>query len=314
VTHASILQRLQQPGSARHLALVRVAYGLHLLRLFSSPVYGVMDTIGTHPHPMAGTWLPEALEALIARHASALALVGALASLALLFGAATRIASVVCFVCFLATQHYWFRSTVFHDEWVFMTFPLLVMCFAPMGDFGSVDAWRKRATPPANARAPVDRRIYRWPAEAFTFWYAFVYVAAGLAKLLPLSKGAVWLSGVSTQEFAIEFALDSPLHWWLGHTPFDYGLVWPFTIASVLTVVVELLPALILFTERFRALVVVVLLGMHATILLMGIPGFPFISLVCATGVLLPEWFERETQPSPELQAQAQPDPTPPTA
>lgn len=293
MTHASMLERLQRPGSARHLALVRVAYGLHLVRLFSSPVYGLMDAIGTHPHPMAGTWLPAPLEALLARHASALALVGALASVALVLGAATRVASVVCFACFVATQHYWFRSTVFHDEWVFMTFPLLVMCFAPMGDFGSVDAWRRRAT----ASAPVDRRSYRWPAEAFTFWYAFVYVAAGLAKLLPLSKGAVWLSGVSTQEFAVEFALDSPLHWWLGRTAFDYGLLWPFTIASALTVVVELLPALILFTERFRALVVLVLLGMHGTILLMGIPGFPFISLVCATGVLLPEWFEREAAP-----------------
>jgi hypothetical protein len=220
-----------------------------------------------------------------------LASVGALASLLLVLGLATRVASIVCLCCFMATQHYWFRSTVFHDEWVFMTCPLLVMCFARMGDFGSIDAWRARRSR-NHSEAPVDPRSYRWPAEAFTLWLAFVYVAAGLAKLFPLSKGAIWLSGVSTQEFAVQFALDSPLHWWLGRAPFDLGILWPFTLSSVLTVVVELLPAIFLFTQRWRVLVLAALLGMHVAILLMGIPGFPFIALTCATGVLLPEWFE----------------------
>ena len=51
--------------------------------------------------------------------------------------------------------------------------------------------------------------------------------------------------------------------------------------------------ALLLFTERHRAWVLLAIFGMHAGILLMGIPGFPIISLTCATGALLPEWFER---------------------
>ena len=290
--HRSILERLRRPGSPRLLALVRLAMGLHLTTVFASPAVPLLSQIGGHPHPMTATYFPAALEALIASHAVELSLVGATASMAMAIGLATRFMVPLVLVLFLATQNFWFRSTLFHDDWLYFTFPLLVLSFARPADVWSADAWILRRWRSAKSSNPpeVDARQYRWPVEAVVLWFAFVYVSAGIAKLFPIQKGLVWITGISAQEFAVQFVRDSPAFWMLGEAPFDFEQRWPFTIAAVGTVLVELSAGALLFTHRYRLPLFLAILGLHISIFMMGIPGFPQMALALGVALVPPHY------------------------
>jgi hypothetical protein len=258
----------------------------HLLTVFASPAIPLLIQIGATPHPQAHAPLQQLLPALadpglisVARY------VGMISCTTMLFGLATRLSTIVTLAAFFLTQQYWFGTTVFHDDWLYFTFYLLVLCFAPIGDAFSFDAWRNR-----QPYRPLG--AYRWPVEAIILWFAFNYFAAGIAKIFPLAKGAAWLSGASAREFAQEFVRDSPLFWVLGHSAFPLDADWPFFLASVLTAIVELGAICLLFTRRAYLPVLAALIGMHFGIWLMGIPGFVQIALVSAVAFASPSWFE----------------------
>ena len=179
-------------------------------------------------------------------------------------------------------------ASAFHDDWLYFTFPLLVFCFARASDAWSVDAWV------AARRGKLlhdDPKAYRWPIEAGVFWFGFNYFVAGLSKLFPLDKGFVWLSGVSTQEFSIQFMQQSPMLVIFEGTPFDYTILWPFTLLSVVTVILETGCVLVWFTDRYRLLVIAAILSMHFGIYLMGIPGFVQLGIVLGIALLPSAWF-----------------------
>jgi hypothetical protein len=274
---------LAMPGSALQLALIRLLVAVHLVTVFTSPALPLLARIGGAPHPMAGTHVPRALEALLSwQHVLWIAHVGAVAAVAMALGVATRLAVGVVLVAFLITQNYWFRATVFHDDWLYFVFPLMVLLFSRCSDRLSVDALLRRKPPLAgDARA-----AYRWPVELIVAWFAFLYVAAGLAKLLPLRKGVLWLSGRSVQHFATEFLHDSPVYWVLGRSAFDHCILWPFTLASVATVALELGAGALPFLSKARPLLFLALLGMHASIWSLGIPGFVQIALTFSAAML----------------------------
>jgi hypothetical protein len=283
-----VVPSLTAPGSALQLAVFRILVAAHLITVFTSPALPLLATIGGHPHPLANTMFPEALEALVTWPlVLVLAQVGTVAALCMALGLLTRVAVWVVLGCFVLTQNYWFRSTVFHDDWLYFIFPLLVLGLSRCGDRLALDALlRKRPPLEGDARA-----TYRWPVEAIVFWFAFLYCAAGVAKLFPLRKGLLWLSGRSVQWFAIEFVLDSPIHWLLGYTPFDYRVLWPFTLASIATVILELGACSLPFLGRRRLLLYFALLGMHASIWCLGIPGFVQIASVFAVAMLPADLF-----------------------
>lgn len=274
---------LAAPGSALQLALVRLLFAAHLLTVFTSPALPLLARIGGKPHPMAATSVPEALETLLSwQDVLLIAQVGAGAAVAMALGLFTRLAVGVVLIAFLITQNYWFRATVFHDDWLYFVFPLLALLFARCSDRLSIDALIARK-PPLEGEA---RSAYRWPIEVIVGWFAFLYVAAGIAKLFPLRKGVLWLSGRSVQSFAVEFLHDSPLYWLLDGTPFDYRLLWPFTLASVATVVLELGAGALPFLDKGRPLLFLGLLGMHASIWSLGIPDFVQIALAFSVAML----------------------------
>ena len=279
-----LLKRLSWPGSPTHLAVLRMVYAAHLFEVISSPVLPMLRRFQASPHALAGTWFPEILETLGRDYLSVWVGIGLLGCCALLAGCLTRLAAVLTLTSFLFTQNYWFRSTVFHDDWLFLTCPLLILCFARSADVWSVDAWIKKRR--GTSSVAEDRRCYRWPIELAVFWFGFVYVAAGIAKLFPIHKGLLWITGVSTQEFCIQFMFESPLVAILGGTPFDYTVLWPFAIATVITVCVELGVGWVWFSERGRLLVVIAVVGMHLGIYFMGIPGFVQIALVCSVALI----------------------------
>jgi hypothetical protein len=284
------LTRLRAPGSARHLALVRIVFAAHVLTVLLSPAVRLMQQLGAVPQPLTHTVVPAALERWLARGAVLAVLdVGVVAALCVLLGALTRLALPVLLACFLLTQNYWYRDVNFHDDWLYLTFDLLVLCFAPCADALALDALVRRRA--GRRPASRDAQAYRWPVEAMIGWVSLLYVAAGLAKLLPLRKGLVWLTGISAQRFAQEFLADSPVHWLLRRPAFDYGVRWPFTLAAWGTVLVELGAAALLVTRRAYVPVLLGLLGMHAAIYMLGIPGFVQIALASCVLFLRPESF-----------------------
>jgi hypothetical protein len=302
---------LGQAGSGLQLAALRIVLGVHLLTVFGSPVLALRAAIGAHPHPMTSSAIPAALEALVPPQAMPLiAGAGTLAACAMIAGLFTRPAILLALVAFLITQNYWFRSTVFHDDWLYLVFPLLTLACSDCADRLALDA-RLRKRP---AKRGAERQAYRWPLELIVGWFAFVYVAAGVAKLFPLRKGVLWLSGRSVQQFAVEFLPDSPIFWLSGHSLFDYRLLWPFCIASWLTLLVEFSAGAMLFLPRARWLFWLALLGMHAGIWCMGIPGFVQLSLVFAVAMLPVELFrdaaaasgERPVEPAANKRDSAQ--------
>jgi hypothetical protein len=245
----------------------------------------LIDVVHGRAHPLARTWFPAALERVLAPNGIQLCVhIGAAAAVFVAVGLFTRVALPVLLAMFLVTQNEYFRVTVFHDDWLYFPFDLLVLCFSPCADALAIDAriFRRKH------RGARDPQSYRWPVEMMIGWFSLIYVAAGIAKLFPLRKGVLWLSGASTQQFAVEFLFDSPIYWWRGRTLFDYSMRWPFAIASVCTVIVELGAATLLFTRRFNVVVLGAILAMHAGIHAFGIPAFFQIALVSCVLFLRP--------------------------
>ncbi len=288
---ADFYDNLSKPGSARHLAAVRILMGTYLVtQVFLSPSTEVLGVLRGRHHQLAQTWFPPALESFLWSHYEALVAGGVIAGTLLTIGLLTRLSTVVTLIFFLATQDLWFRVSLFHNDWLYYPVPLLLLCFAPAGDAWSVDALLRRR--------PLDRapHHYRWPLELCIAWLGFVYIAAGLAKVLPLDKGVAWMTGTTTHAFSMIFMRDSPIFHLLGGPPFDYyDNIWVWQLANVATVVIEVgAAAFVLWpTWRVRFGLMTTLMAFHVTIWFLAIPGFVSLAGVFWIGlfVVRPEWF-----------------------
>src|SRR5262249_24117747 len=150
------------------------------------------------------------LEWWVAGHLFLLLQIGIVASLLGAVGLFTRPALILCGVCFLLTQNFWFRMSLFHDDWLYFNAYLWILAFSPSSDAWSVDAWLRRRR---GLDAPAPSRRHTLAIELMVLWFAGIYVAAGLAKIFPLVKVWDWVSGYRAQRFAQEFLLDSPIYW-----------------------------------------------------------------------------------------------------
>lgn len=285
-----LLARLSRPGSATHLALVRIVFAAHVLTVLVSPSISVIRRVAGQPLLLGQTLVPPGVERWMAAgdHIEWITAVGVAACLLTLVGLFTRVALPILAVAFFLTQSFYYRYAVFHDDWLYFNFFLLVLCCSRSADALSLDA-RLRRRPRA---APEQ---YRWPVELMIGWLALVYVAAATAKLFPLRKGLVWLDGGALQHFAVHFYFDSPIYWVLHRPLFDYSLQWPFVLASAATLVVESSAALLWLTRRFDAPVMLAILTLHVGIACFGIPGFVQIALVSSVLLLRP----RDAAPAP---------------
>lgn len=293
----SITARLHQPGSPAHVALLRIALGLHLLGVFMSPGLDLLILIQPELHPQSHVIGGEALFNLIPPALIAtLRDLGALTAALFVFGLGGRLTVLTLLACFFTTQLYWFGATLFHDDWIYFTFPLLAFLTLTAPTAYSLDAWihhRLRRRRRQEGDPTRDQREARFLVEIWVFWIGFIYVAAGIAKLFPLAKGIEWLTGRAAQEFAIQFARQSPALALLDQPLIPYDAQWMFCLGAIATVAVELGAAALWFTRRAYLPLAIALFAMHTTIWLTGIPAFIGMFGILALALLPTRGFAR---------------------
>jgi hypothetical protein len=285
-----VIARLSWPGSARHLAVVRIGAAAYLISVFASGVIPLLNEVGATLYPGTRSIFPEWFERIaFSTLVPPLLLVGIASSVMMLLGLLTRASVVVTLIAYVVTQNQYYRQLTSHDDWLYLTFYLLVLSFAPCADALSIDALLRRRPP----RPPAQ---YRWPVELMGAWLAVIYGAAGIAKLFPLRKGLVWLNGRSMQGMIVNEIHESPIYWLLGHSLFDYRVRWPFIVLSAAGCTIELAALTTLVWRRASPWVFAAIVGLHIGIGMFGITGFLNIFLISAVAWYEPSWFEPRTR------------------
>ena len=145
-----------------------------------------------------------------------------------------------------------------------------------------------------NSMTNLTSSTYRWPLEGVAGWLAYIYVTAGLAKLLPIYKGWNWLKGGTTQEIMYNRYLDSVYFYLFERPLFDYTTHhWVFAVLSIASILIELTCIMILLTHRFNGLVLVLVVGMHFFLYFAGVMGFLQLMLVLSISLIQPGFFNR---------------------
>ncbi len=285
----NILSRMEWPGSAHQLALFRILLGLQIFyssstRLFQLSAY-VQVEAGTH------NIFPDFLNQFITATAVpywqwlTLAL-----SIFLVLGLLTKYMLPLLFVAFLFLFSFYYARHNAPIPWLYIWFPLLLLNFTRCNDVLSLDALFRLQKPLTN----LTSSTYRWPLEGVAGWLAYIYVTAGLAKLLPIYKGWNWLKGGTTQELMYNRYLDSVYFYLFERPLFDYTTHhWVFAVLSIASILIELTCIMILFTHRFNGLVLVLVVGMHFFLYFAGVMGFLQLMLVLSISLIQPGFFNR---------------------
>ncbi|MDR7208967.1 hypothetical protein J2W48_000897 [Flavobacterium piscis] len=272
----NIFSRMQLPGSALQLALFRIALGLQILYSSSSKLLHLLLVVdGTkQTKTIFPQFLDNIVEVIAVPYLQGIVQV---LSVFLVLGLFTRIILPVLFVAFLLLFGFWYNHFNAPVPWLYIWFPLLIMCFCRSADTLSLDKYFKTA----NSNNELPNNVYRWPVEVISGWFAYIYFAAGLAKIFPVSKGLSWLNGGTSQEIIYDRFLDSAFYYIFGKPLFDYssnGLV--FGLLSFSSLIIELLCVLIFFTNRYNYLLIFLVISMHFFLYLTGVPGFMQTALV----------------------------------
>jgi hypothetical protein len=235
-----------EPGSARALAACRILFYAGVLVYYRSRDV----TLWADVSPIF--WKPEwlfdgrlRLPGLASTHpvishdgiaALRLAWIAALAFSAV--GAATRVSSAAAFG--LAIYLIGLPANFGHSghQYQLVVFVLAILAVARTGDCWSVDSWiRDRIG--RDHRAAIDPGEYTWPIRAVWFSMAFVFAAAGIAKLR--HSGLGWVTSNTLANYLV-------VNSYLGNTSVDPLTSWGPILAGY-AVVCHLAAAAVLFTE-----------------------------------------------------------------
>ncbi len=284
----NIFNRMQREGSALQLALFRIALGLQILYSSSSELFTLLQIVdGTKG---TKTIFPESIDFLIADVLPYLQISVQLLSVLLILGLFTRFILPVLLVTFVLLFSFWYLHFNAPVPWLYIWFPLLILCFSKSADALSLDKYFKIVKITNSPSASV----YRWPVEVVAGWFAYIYFAAGLAKVFPLSKGFTWLLGGTSQQIIYDRFLDSAFYYMFGTPFFDYSShTWIFGLLSIASLIIELLFVLIFFTHRYNYSLLFLIMGMHFFLYLTGVPGFMQLALVLSICLINPNTFNR---------------------
>lgn len=285
----NILSRMEKPGSAHQLAFFRIILGLQIFYSSGSRLFQLSDYVATKD----GTRniFPDILNQLIDSTAVPyLQMITQVLSIFLLMGLLTKYILPILSISFLCLFSFYYARNNAPNAWLYIWFPLLLMNFTRCSDVLSLDKYLRLIKPQTN----LISNVYRWPLEVVAAWFAYIYVAAGIAKVLPLYKGLSWLQGGTIQEIMYNRFLDSNYFYVFGKPLFDYTEhYWIFGMLSVASIIIEFICIMILFTHRFHGLIIALVLGMHFFLYLNGVLGFMQLALVLSIALINPLFFEK---------------------
>lgn len=288
-TRTDILARMRLPGSPVQLAVLRIAMGLQIFYALHSEIFGLLLAVGERQRvkTIFPAWLDDALPAMV----PVLLPVAKVLAVLMVLGLFSRVVLPLLTVVFLLLYAFYYLGVNAPIQWLYLWFPLVVLCFAPCSHGLSLDALLYRAR--VCAERERGRVQYRWPVELMVAWFAYIYAAAGIAKVLPVLKGVTWLNGQTSKEILYHRFIDSPLHYWFDAPLFDYaGASTIYVVLTVAAVVLELLTLVLLFTDRFHRPVLLMVLCMHIFLYLVGVAGFAQVAAVLGLALLPPIWFD----------------------
>lgn len=290
----NILNRMSLAGSAHQLALLRILLGLQVLYSSSSRVFDLLLVL---PGDGKETIFPKVMDKWIAGNVSLLVPITQVLAILLMVGLATRYVALALSVTSLLLFGFLYAKFDAPIPWLYFWFPLILLSFSRCADVWSIDKILRLAN-----RTQSKASDYRWSVELTAGWYAYIYFAAGIAKVLPITKGIMWLDGATSQNIIYERFLDSYLYHVFGQPLFDYTEnVWVFAVLSIGALIIELICVLIYFTNRFNAVVIVSVLLMHLFLFLAGVPGFMQIALLLSVSLIDPSVFMRFAKNKNEL-------------
>lgn len=278
---------MQQNGAANQLAIFRILFGLQVLYGSCSMLFDLLLVVKGTNKP---TIFPDFFDAFVASIAVPyLQTATIVLSVFLILGLFTRYILPLLFVSFLLLFSFWYSKFDAPVQWLYIWFPLLILCFSRSEDSYSLDnliGLSRKSSPLKNA--------YRWPIELVSGWFVYIYFAAGLAKILPIVKGINWLDGGTSQQIIYERFLDSVLCFIFNKPFFDYATnSWIFAALSIGSLIIELLCILIFFTNRFNYLIIFLVMSMHFFLYLTGVPAFMQTALILSICLLPPKLFTR---------------------
>ncbi|MFQ3575829.1 MAG: hypothetical protein SNJ77_05275 [Cytophagales bacterium] len=208
--------------------------------------------------------------------------------LALLFmiGLFTRWVAPILSVTFLFLFSFWYSKFDAPVPWLYVWFPLIVLSFSKCADAISLDALLFKN------KTNTKLSSYRWPVELVAGWFAYIYFAAGLAKIVPINKGLNWMDGGTSHRIMYDRYLDSISHYLIGFPLIDFsapGFIYGFL--SIISLLIELLCVVIFFTVRLNNLIIFLVMSMHIFLYFVGVPGFVQIAFNLCICLIKPEIF-----------------------
>jgi len=287
VDKENIFARMRLPGSKSQLAIFRILLGMQILYSSSSQLFQLLQIVKGTSKPTIFPAFVDQLISLIA--VPYLQTATQILAVFMIFGLFTRFILPVLFFTFLLLFSFWYSKFDAPVPWLYLWFPLLILVFSRSEDAFSLDKlWgllRKTA---------VAKNAYRWPIEMICGWFAYIYFAAGIAKILPISKGFVWLDGATSQGIIYDRFLDSFWYYVFQSPIFDYTTnAWLFAALSIFALLIELFAVIIFFTNKANNLLIFLIISMHLFLYLVGVPGFMQIALLLSICMINPTTFDR---------------------
>jgi uncharacterized membrane protein YphA (DoxX/SURF4 family) len=280
---------MDHPGSAHLLAVFRIFLGLQIFYSSSGKIFEYVMQVPdvSNTKNIFPAWMDQCVDAIAISY---LQPATQLLSIFLVLGLFTRYVLPFLFVSFILLFSFYFSRHNAPHPWLYIWFPLLLLNFAKCSDALSLDKLfgiiKPRHDPTSSA--------YRWPMEMTAGWLAYIYIAASLAKILPIYKGFRWLDGGTIQDMMYHRFLYSVDFYVFKHPFFDYTHhQWVFVALSVISICVEMFCIMIYFTRRFHPVIFALLMVMHFFLYLTGVLGFMQLALILSISLINPVFFER---------------------
>ena len=289
IREENILVRMEQPGSAYQLAVFRILLGLQIIYSSSAMIFDYVQQVPdiSNTKNIFPDWLNQWVDTIAVPY---LQPVTQILGIFLVLGLFTRYILPVLFLSFLLLFSFYFSKHNAPHPWLYIWFPLLLLNFTKSSDVLSLDKILGILKPLPDTSSSA----YRWPMEMIAAWMAYIYVAAGMAKILPIYKGLKWLDGGTSQDMMYHRFLYS-MDFYLFKRPFfDYTQnQWIFIALSIASIGLEFFCIMILFTRRCHLTIFILLMVMHFFLYLTGVLGFMQLALILSISLIHPAFFEK---------------------